>query len=725
MDGTDGHLETFRQEADELLGEIEAVILLIEENPEDDDAINRLFRAVHTLKGSGGMFGLTDIANFSHGFESVLDKVRNKQLPVSRELIDLTLAYRDQVGIMLHVDDGGEAVDPDLVEEIKQRLKALIPAPPAAASPVVPPVAGPQPIASPVPFKSSLVATDNIPFTTYRIRFAPQPQLFATGTDPALLLSELRGLGDGIVIAHYDEVPSLEAADPEACHLSWDIVLTTAAGRNGIQDVFIFVEDIAKIDIEDISSDVVLDPDAAPPRLGDILLQRGDIASENLRDPLSRQPRLGELLVAGGHVSGSKVTSALTEQQFIAKQQAATKNDSVRVPSDKLDALINLLGELVTNQARLSQIARNTGDIVLGAPVEEADRLTDELRDIVLNIRMMPIGTTFSRFKRLVRDLSGELGKQIELVTEGAETELDKTVIDRLGDPLVHLIRNSIDHGIELPDERLGKGKPAKGTITLTAAHKGASVVISIIDDGKGLDRAAILRKARERGLVSGDSELSEKEIYSLIFQPGFSTAQKVTDVSGRGVGMDVVKREIDALRGSIDIVSDPARGTRIDLSLPLTLAIIEGLLVHVGEDRYVIPLSAIEECLELTADRFATTSDRNLIQVRGVPVPLIRLRKIFCLPDPRPPLEQAVVVSVGDLRVGIGVDEVIGNHQTVIKSLGKLYRKADCISGATIMGDGNVALILDLAGIIRSARDEETVVIARQTEARRVLTTA
>ena len=472
MDGTDGHLETFRQEADELLGEIEAVILLIEENPEDDDAINRLFRAVHTLKGSGGMFGLTDIANFSHGFESVLDKVRNKQLPVSRELIDLTLAYRDQVGIMLHVDDGGEAVDPDLVEEIKQRLKALIPAPPAAASPVVPPVAGPQPIASPVPFKSSLVATDNIPFTTFRIRFAPQPQLFATGTDPALLLSELRGLGEGIVIAHYDEVPSLEAADPEACHLSWDIVLTTAAGRNGIQDVFIFVEDIAKIDIEDISSDVVLDPDAAPPRLGDILLQRGDIASENLRDPLSRQPRLGELLVAGGHVSGSKVTSALTEQQFIAKQQAATKNDSVRVPSDKLDALINLLGELVTNQARLSQIARNTGDIVLGAPVEEADRLTDELRDIVLNIRMMPIGTTFSRFKRLVRDLSGELGKQIELVTEGAETELDKTVIDRLGDPLVHLIRNSIDHGIELPDERLGKGKPAKGTITLTAAHR-------------------------------------------------------------------------------------------------------------------------------------------------------------------------------------------------------------------------------------------------------------
>jgi two-component system chemotaxis sensor kinase CheA len=709
MDGSDGHLETFRQEADELLAEIEAVILLIEENPEDDDAINRLFRAVHTLKGSGGMFGLTDIASFSHGLESVLDKVRGHQLAVSHELIDLTLAYRDHVAVMLRAGEGEVAVDQAGVEAIKLRLKALCPPT--------------EKIVAPQPSQPAAPSAAKGPSVTYRIRFAPDPALFATGTEPALLLDELRGLGECAVVGHFDDVPALEAADPEVCYLAWDIILTTQAGLNAIRDVFVFVEDGSKIDIADVSSDMILDPDAPQPRLGDILLQRGDIATEDLQDPLRRQSKLGELLVDHGQVSSAKVASALSEQQSVAKQQSAAKNDSVRVPSDKLDALINLLGELVTNQARLSQIARTTGDMVLAAPVEEADRLTDELRDIVLNIRMMPIGTTFSRFKRLVRDLSGELGKQIELVTEGAETELDETVIDRLGDPLVHLIRNSIDHGIEHPDERVRAGKPAKGTIRLTAAHHGASVVISIIDDGKGLDSAAILRKARERGLVAADAELSEKEIFGLIFLPGFSTAKRVTDVSGRGVGMDVVKREIDALRGSIDGHSVPRQGARIDLALPLTLAIIEGLLVHVGDERYVIPLSAIEECLELTADRFATTRDRNVISVRGTPVPLVRLRGIFSLPGERPALEQAVVVNVGDLRIGLVVDEVVGNHQTVIKTLGKLYRKADCISGATIMGDGDVALILDLAGIIRSAKSDEALVIARNTQARRSIT--
>jgi two-component system chemotaxis sensor kinase CheA len=411
----------------------------------------------------------------------------------------------------------------------------------------------------------------------------------------------------------------------------------------------------------------------------------------------------------------------LVEQRSVAAQQIAAKSDSVRVPSDKLDALMNLVGELVTNQARLSQVARDAANMSLQAPVEVAERLTDELRDIVLTIRLMPIGATFSRFKRLVRDLSGELHKHIELATEGAETELDKTVLDRLGDPLVHLIRNCIDHGIESPDERSRAGKPPIGTITLKAAHQGANVVISVIDDGAGLNSAAILAKARERGLVPAGDELAESEIFALIFQPGFSTAEKVTDVSGRGVGMDVVKREVDSLRGSIGVHSEPGRGTRVDLSLPLTLAIIEGLLVHVAEDSYVIPLSAVEQCMELTPDRFATTSGRNVIQVQGAPVALVRLREIFRVPGARPPLEQAVVVNVGDIRVGIAVDQVVGNHQTVIKSLGNLYRRADCISGATITGDGNVALILDLAGILRGARNDESSNLARSAGARQL----
>ena len=707
MDPADLYQQTFRLEADELIGEIEIVILLVEENPEDADAINRLFRAVHTLKGSGAMFGLTDIATFSHGLESVLDKVRNRQLPINRELIDLTLAYRDQVAIMLHAGDGGAAVDVARVEDIKQRLVALLP---VAESVIVSSPDAPRPAAS--PDRTAVI---------YRIRFAPQPPLFLTGTEPALLLDELRGLGECTVIAHVDEVPTLDTAEPENCHLSWDILLTTTAGLDAIKDVFVFVEDISDIDIADVSSDVMHDPTSEPLRLGEILVERGDVASGGLHEALASQTRLGELLVDRGQVSASKVASALAEQRSVAAQQIAAKSDSVRVPSDKLDALMNLVGELVTNQARLSQVARDAANMSLQAPVEVAERLTDELRDIVLTIRLMPIGATFSRFKRLVRDLSGELHKHIELATEGAETELDKTVLDRLGDPLVHLIRNCIDHGIESPDERSRAGKLPIGTITLKAAHQGANVVISVIDDGAGLNSAAILAKARERGLVPAGDELAESEIFALIFQPGFSTAEKVTDVSGRGVGMDVVKREVDSLRGSIGVHSEPGRGTRVDLSLPLTLAIIEGLLVHVAEDSYVIPLSAVEQCMELTPDRFATTSGRNVIQVQGAPVALVRLREIFRVPGARPPLEQAVVVNVGDIRVGIAVDQVVGNHQTVIKSLGNLYRRADCISGATITGDGNVALILDLAGILRGARNDESSNLARSAGARQL----
>ncbi len=369
---------------------------------------------------------------------------------------------------------------------------------------------------------------------------------------------------------------------------------------------------------------------------------------------------------------------------------------------------MNLVGELVTVQARLSQTAAGRGDALLDTIAEEVERLTNELRDTALNIRMLPIGTTFSKFKRLVRDLSVELGKDIELTTAGAETELDKTVIEKLNDPLVHLIRNSIDHGIEMPEDREAAGKPRQGTVHLAAVHSGDSVLITITDDGAGLDKEAIRAKGLERGLVTTGAELSDKEIYNLIFAPGFSTARKVTSVSGRGVGMDVVKKAIDALRGTIDITSERGKGSTITIKLPLTLAIIESLLVKIGTDCFVMPLSIVEECIELTREDVANAHGRNLANVRDQIIPYIPLRERFRIPGELPEIEQIVITSIQGSRIGFVVDDVIGEHQTVIKSLGKMYKDVKGLSGATILGDGSVALILDVPHLVREVEREQ-----------------
>ena len=378
------------------------------------------------------------------------------------------------------------------------------------------------------------------------------------------------------------------------------------------------------------------------------------------------------------------------------------------MPAERLDYLVNLVGELVTVQAHLTQTAdeKNDGDII--AIAEEVERLISELRDTTLTMRMLPIGSTFSKFKRLVRDLSSELGKEIDLETSGAETELDKTVIEKLNDPLVHLIRNSIDHGIEMPDIRRKAGKSSNGTVLLGAVHSGDSVLVTIRDDGAGLDKEAIRAKAIERGLITAATELTDKEIYNLIFAPGFSTAKTVTSVSGRGVGMDVVKKAIEALRGSIDINSTPGKGSVITLKIPLTLAIIETLLVRINESFFVLPLSMVEECIELTRADVEASHGRNLAHVRGTLIPYVSLREQFGISTEKPEIEQIVIAGVNGSRIGFVVDDVVGEHQTVIKSLGKLYRDVQGISGATILGDGTVALILDPALLVRDVEQTE-----------------
>ena len=550
--------------------------------------------------------------------------------------------------------------------------------------------------------------------TIYRVSFKPEASVLLNGTNLLGLLAELSGLGKVRVVACTQNVPALGELDPEACYLSWNIILSTTSSLDAIRDVFVFVEGTASVRIDLIDNGNANDSPVDYKKIGEILLERGDITTEQLKVALSEQLRLGDLLVKNGAVPPEAVSTAMLEQQIVREARAKRVDTpkveaeaSIRVAANKLDSLVDLVGELVIAQARLTQLAMGREDPQLVAIAEDVGRLSAELRDHTLDIRMVPIGTTFGRFKRLVHDLAAELGKEIELATSGAETELDKTVIERLGDPLVHLIRNSCDHGIETPQERTAAGKPAAGTVRLTAYHSGPNVFIEIQDDGGGLNAATLRKKAVEQGLIAEDAVLSEREIFKLIFLPGFSTAKRVSNVSGRGVGMDVVKRSIEGLRGSIQIESELGKGSTIRLKLPLTLAIIEGLLVSVGDANYVLPMSLVEECVELSSQDIENAHGNHLATVRGQRVPYLRLRDWFGLSGERPAIEQIAITTSEGQRIGLVVDDVVGQHQTVIKTLGRMYHDTKGLSGATILGDGTLALIVDVPALLHTAAGE------------------
>ena len=687
MNDASQHIEVYRQEAEELLVEIEETVLELEENPDDSEAINKLFRAMHTIKGSGAMFGFDEIAEFTHHVETAMDKVRNGEVRISKQLIDLILASRDQITDMLNAAENGTKADQGVSKEIIASLNKLIP------------MDQPKPV--PETAQAQEKPQDQQEEQTYRIRFSPHRNLFLTGTEPALILQEMRDLGEMTVVAQINNVPVLKDLDPESCYLFWDIILTTAKTENEIKDVFIFVEDHCDVSIDVLDDGQIPDEERTPKKIGEILLERKDVKPEDLNGVLSRQKRLGELLVDANVVDQNLIDSALAEQkhvkQIAAKQKQKQTATSIRVPADKLDTLVDLVGEMVTAQARLNQKASELNNSDLTLITEEVERLVAGLRDNTMSLRMLQIGMTFSSFKRLVRDLSAELGKEIQLTTDGGETELDKTVIERLNDPLVHIIRNSIDHGIESPEARKQIGKPRQGTINLSAQHSGAHVAIKISDDGAGLDADVIRAKAIEKGLISPEDTLTDKEIFQYIFAPGFSTAKTVTDVSGRGVGMDVVKRNVESLRGTIEIDSHKGKGTSITLKLPLTLAIIDGLMVTIGADYFILPLSSVEECVELDRKKADTIKGRHILNVRGEVVPYIRLRDQFTINHETPELEHVVITEINGERIGFVVDHVIGGHQTVIKSLGPAFKDIQDVSGATILGDGTVALILDV----------------------------
>ncbi len=700
VQGLDAGRAVFLIEATEILEQLEESLLELEDSPENIELVGSVFRALHTIKGSGAMFGFDRVSSFTHEVETVFDEVRSGKMQISRELIDLTLASRDIIRGMLDADQGEGGVSDEEAQRVVVALQQLSPAVHAIQK-------------LPTSQKKELKQPDNerVQLTTWRIRFKPPEDVFATGTNPIFLLEDLRELGDCDIVSMTDDIPRLSDLDPERFCFGWDILLTTDRGKDTIEDVFIFIGEDSDLKIEVVEHHDTTDAEDTQGkllRLGEILVNRGELDREQLADAVKSQKRLGEILVEKGLLSEARVNAALREQEHLktAKAKAQSKQkpvveSSIRVPSSKLDELVNLVGELVTVQARLTQMANDGEDGQLKFLAEEVERLSAELRDNTMNIRMVPIGSTFSKFRRLVRDLSSELGREVVLTTLGEETELDKTVIEKLNDPMVHLIRNSLDHGVEPPEKRMELGKSREGSIHLEAEHSGAHVLIRVRDDGAGIDKEKIRKKAVERGLMEEGTDISDDELYSFIFTPGFSTAVVVSSVSGRGVGMDVVRTNIDALRGTVDVKSVEGKGTTVTLKIPLTLAIIEGLLTRVGDECYVLPLSAVEECVELVEEEAGASRGRNLAHIRGEIVPYVHLRRHFNIQGKRAAIEQIVVTHVDGHRIGFVVDEVIGQHQTVIKNLGHMYRNVKEISGATILGDGTLALILDVPCLV------------------------
>ena len=655
--------ETFRQEARELLEQLEQGLLDLDRNRTDSDLVNSVFRALHTIKGSGAMFGFTAVAAFVHEFETAFDRVRKGQIAITSDLVAVALGAMDHIESL--IEDAGAS--PAAGEPILATLRGIVE---PDRFPSAPMSAAPAPKAAAAPDEAS----------DWRIRFHLPHDALLYGTNPLLLLREIAEIGATRVTALTDAVPALDDIDPEKTYLGWQVDVTAADPRPALDDVFLFLKEGMDLSITQLA--------AAP-------------APE-----LVPEPAVIEQAAPPAEAAAEPKNSVGAETRPSGK--AST---SLRVPAERLDELMDRVGELVIAQARLSQMAAGSTDGNLKAIAEELERLSSGLRDTTMGIRMVPIGTLFNRFRRLVHDLSRDLDKPIEFITSGEETELDKTMIERLADPLVHLIRNALDHGIEPPERRTKAGKPTTGTVRLSAVYSGAEVAISIADDGAGLDAARIRAKAEEAGLLAPDARIADSELYQMIFAPGFSTAKEVTALSGRGVGMDVVKRTIDGLRGSIDLSTNPGQGTTATLRLPLTLAIIDGMLVQVGDARYTIPLSAVEECVELPASLASTSRGRNFLDIRGSLVPFLRLRDIFGLPGSDAAHQKVVVISSGEGRVGLVVDQIIGNNQTVIKQLSKLHAGLKTFSGATILGDGTVALILDTGHLVGfgQSHDETT----------------
>ena len=703
-------LPAFISEAQEQIAALEQLLLQLEDTPDDRELLDALFRCAHTVKGSAGIFGLDKVVAFTHHVETLLDQVREGHVALTPAVSTLLLQSNDQIRALVDVASGaadeGEAARAELVLQL-QRASGDI----AATAHAVDIVADAAARTPPPPGSRRWHLSVHFGVDTFR-----------NGMDPLAIVNYVRGLGRIERIAcDAAAVPVLEAIDAESCHLGFQFSLESAATREEIDAAFSFVRDDCTLHIiepeaqpKDFAALIEAMPDN--PRLGDILVTVGAITRVQLQQALQvqqaqqtaaaasdgRAQPLGEILQARSGLSPEVVNAALHKQQKPREAQPAPDdNRFIRVQADRLDAVINLLGELVIAGAGAALLARQTRSGALIEANAQIGSLIEEIRNGTLQLRMVPIGETFARFRRVVRDTAAGLGKDVHLDIQGGETELDKSVVERIADPLMHLVRNALDHGLETPEQRTASGKSAQGRLTLSACHESGSILIRIRDDGRGIQRDKVLERAWERGLVERGVTPPEGEILKLIFEPGFSTAEKVTNLSGRGVGMDVVRRNIEALRGTVNLSSEPGKGSCIEIRLPLTLAIIDGFLIGVGPSKFIFPLDGVVEVIETRPT--AGTMDargRSIVELRGQVLPVVSLRALYALESIEPDRSSVVVIQSGGHRYGVMVDQLLGQHQTVIKPLGRMFRSLRGISGSSILGNGEVALIFDVSAL-------------------------
>ncbi|MCG7494871.1 chemotaxis protein CheA [Thalassobius sp. Cn5-15] len=653
--------EIFRQETEALIESLQECLLQLNSTPEDMDLVTQVFRDLHTLKGTGAMFGFARLAEFIHDFEAAFEQVRSGNAVVTPDLIAVSLKAYDLIVALLEGEDPAAEKD----AELKAALSAATSgdaAPAAAEAEVV----------------EEAAAEAKGEIEGWKLRYKLPPEFMEIGGNPVAILEELLEIGgpDTKVEAIVDGLPALAELKPNELHTAWELLLPADADEEEIRDVFMFHEDSMELELTAIRAAA---PAAVEVAEAEVTVEEAPAAET------------------------AKAEAPKADTKKPAAKKSGSANVQMRVSAERLDDIMDRVGELVIAEARLSDLAQKLNDPNLTEVVEDIRRLALGLRDTTMAIRLTPLSSITGRFQRLAHDLAGKTGKDFDFVIEGEETELDKTVIEKLSDPLVHILRNAVDHGLEDNDTRVAAGKPARGTVRLKASYSGADVLISVQDDGKGLDPDFILGRAIDRGLVSADANLSRGEIFQLLMAPGFSTAEQVTDLSGRGVGTDVVKSTVEALRGSVEIESELGAGSSFTLRLPLTLAIIDGLLLQVGEDRYTVPLAAVEGIVEEPEAIRDGSDPTTTVELREKLISIMRLREIFETGGERAEFPKVVLVRTGDQQIGLAVDRIIGSYQTVIKQLSPMHSRLNVFSGATILGDGDVALIVDVAQLVKA----------------------